>query len=470
LINDIREGLVLVECLRRFEGSNNAAVRVIMKAKILVETHGCQMNVSDSERTLSKLRESGYQVARSVDDADIVIINTCSVRAKAEQKVYSRVGEISLRKHKPLIGVMGCVAQLEGDKVFERSSQVSFVVGTGALNRIPQVINRALEGETKILDVGERSEDEAYETSHSELHSHYIAYVPIIEGCNKFCTYCIVPYSRGREQSRPAGDIIDEVLKLQSEGFSEVQLIGQNVNSYRPSTDRGLEKFGGSTSFSRLLRAVASTGIPRIKFTTSFPRDFQADIVKAIEENENLCNWVHLPVQSGNDRVLKAMRRGYTAADYMLRVESVLTSQRMISLTSDVIVGFPGEGEREFEDTMKLVEQCQFHGLYIFKYSQRKGTPAAKITDNVSSELVTDRFLRLEKLQRSIQNNIYENYRGKSVSVLVEGFSTRSSEDLTGHTTCNKVVNFNGGPDLIGKIVNVRISEAKANSLYGILN
>ena len=437
--------------------------------KILVETYGCQMNVSDSERIISKLRDTGYELVATPDEADVVIINTCSIRSKAEQKVYSRIGEVRESRKKPLVGLMGCVAQLEGGQVFKHAPQVSFVVGTGGIGRISQVLERVLNGEKKVLDTGERAEEEDWNISPLERHSKYVAFIPIIEGCNKFCTYCIVPYSRGREKSRPADEIVKEVLSLKAEGYNEVHLIGQNVNSYRPLTDRGLEMFSGATPFSKLLRAVAATGMPRVKFTTSFPRDFHSDIVDAIEENDNLCNWVHLPVQSGNDRILKSMRRGYKAADFLRRVEPVLNSRRNIALTSDIIVGFPGECDRDFEDTLNLVEQCRFHSLYIFKYSQRNGTPAANLSDSVPEEIKTARFLNLEIRQRSIQNSIFESYVGKTVSVLVEGLSARSADDLTGHTTCNKVVNFRGGSTLAGRIVNVRVSEAKTNSLYGTL-
>jgi len=438
-------------------------------SKILVETYGCQMNVSDSEKIISKLRGSGYDITATPEEADVIIINTCSIRSKAEHKVYSRIGEITQTSKRPLVGLMGCVAQLEGDRIFEHASQVAFVVGTGGISRISQVVERVLNGEKNVLDIEERAEEEDWDISPLERHSKYVAFIPIIEGCNKFCTYCIVPYSRGREKSRPADEIINEVLLLKAQGYKEIQLIGQNVNSYRPLTERGLEQYSGATSFSKLLRAVAATDMPRIKFTTSFPRDFHSDIVAAIEENDNLCNWVHLPVQSGNDRILKSMRRGYKTADYLRRIEPVLNSKRDIALTSDVIVGFPGESYQDFEDTLKLVEQCQFHGLYIFKYSQRNGTPASNLSNDIPEDIKTSRFLNLEILQRNIQKGIYEGYVGKSVSVLVEGLSARSADDLTGHTTCNKVVNFRGSSTLVGSIVNVGISEAKTNSLYGTL-
>ncbi|HEV2706066.1 MAG TPA: tRNA (N6-isopentenyl adenosine(37)-C2)-methylthiotransferase MiaB [Pyrinomonadaceae bacterium] len=441
------------------------------KESVYIETFGCQMNASDTERASSRLREAGYALADSPETADIVLYNTCSVRARAEQKVYTRIGDLrhARAKSEPLIGVMGCVAQLEGEAIFDHAPAVRLVAGTRATDRIPALIERLKKGERRASDLGERLEGESWEVSHVERHSRYVAFLPIIEGCNKFCTYCIVPYSRGRERSRTASEIVREVSRLLEEGFREVHLIGQNVNSYRPRTEAGLEHVAGATPFSRLLRAVAATGMPRIKFTTSFPRDFHPDIVDAIDEHENLCNWVHLPVQSGDDRVLRAMRRGYKTADYLSKVEAIKKARRRIALTSDIIVGFPGETDKEFEGTMRLVEQCQYDSLYIFKYSERKGTPAAKLSDTVSEEVKTERFLALERLQKGIQKKIFEDYVGQVLDVLVEGESSKSVSDMTGHSTCNKVLNFPCGVDLAGQIVKVRVTEAKPNSLYGEL-
>src|SRR5437763_864195 len=390
---------------------------------VYLETFGCQMNVSDSERAASVLRAAGYDLVDSSDAAEVVIINTCSVREKAEQKALRRIRDINRVRpdDAPIIGVMGCVAQLDGETLFESAPSVRVVIGTGATERIPQLLRRAEEGSGRVIDLGERRSEAFDDIAPSERHSRHVAFVPIIEGCNKFCTYCIVPYSRGRERSRPADEIVGEVRKLLAQGVREVQRIGQNVNSYRPKSDVGLEKFSGATPFSKLLRAVASTGIPRIKFTTSFPRDFHADIVKAIDENENLCNWVHLPVQSGNNRILRAMRRGYKVEDYYRHVDSIKNGRRKISLTSDIIVGFPGEPEEEFEDTMKLAERCRFDGLYIFKSSERRGTPAAKLTDTVDESEKTSRFLALEKLQTAIQLKIYNDLIGANLDVLAEG-------------------------------------------------
>lgn len=429
------------------------------------------MNVADSERAATGLRKAGYELATSPESADVVLLNTCSVRERAERKVFTRIGELreTTGSKRPLIGVMGCVAQLEGESIFDQASSVNLVIGTRATDRIPSLIERVNSGENTIIDLGERGEDDSWDVSPIERHSPHVAFVPIIEGCNKFCSFCIVPYSRGREKSRPAAEILDEVRRLQELGYREIHLIGQNVNSYRPRSLERLEAFPGATPFSRLLRAVAATGMPRIKFTTSFPRDFHPDIVAAIEEYSNLCDWVHLPVQSGSDRILQAMRRGHRAAAYREKISAVKSASRRLALTSDVIVGFPGETDSDFADTLQLVRDCEYDGLYIFKYSQRKGTPAAKLADNVSEEKKKERFLTLENLQREIQSRIYQNYVGKNLSVLVERQSTRSEEDMTGHSTCHKVVNFRGACELEGKIVNVMITEAKTNSLYGVL-
>lgn len=426
------------------------------------------MNVADTERATTSLRKAGYDLTTSVEDADVVLLNTCSVRERAERKVFNRISDLRHASRKrPLIGVMGCVAQLEGDGIFDKAPEVDMIIGTRATDRIPAMIERVRGGEAAVIDLEERADGEFWDVSPVERHSPYVAFVPIIEGCNKFCSFCIVPYSRGREKSRSAEEIVAEVKRLRGLGYKEVHLIGQNVNSYRPRSLAGLDQTPGATPFCRLLRAVAETGMERIKFTTSFPRDFHPDIVAAIEEYPNLCDWVHLPVQSGSNRVLKAMRRGHTRDDYLRRVDAIKKSKRRLSLTSDLIVGFPGETEADFQNTMSLVEQCEYDGLYIFKYSKRPATPAARLPDDVPESLKKTRFLELESRQRQIQGNIYESYVGQTVSVLVEGESARSTDDLTGHSTCHKVVNFYGGSTLKGEIAQVRITKAKSNSLYG---
>jgi tRNA-2-methylthio-N6-dimethylallyladenosine synthase len=343
------------------------------------------------------------------------------------------------------------------------------VIGTRATDRIPILIERAREGERRVLDLDERGEQDSWDVSPVERHSPHVAFIPIIEGCNKFCSFCIVPYSRGRERSRPASEIISEANRLQALGYKEIHLIGQNVNSYRPRVEDGLEGFTGATPFCRLLRAVAATGLPRIKFTTSFPRDFHPDIVSAIEENPNLCDWVHLPVQSGSDRILKLMRRGHKRSDYLERIARIKNSSRRLALTSDIIVGFPGETDEDFQQTMTLVQECEYDSLYLFKYSRRAGTPAAEFEDNVPETEKKARFLELEKVQRAAQDKIFQSYVGRTLSALAERQSSRSESDLTGHSTCHKVVNFKGDSSLEGEIVDVVVTEAKTNSLYGVL-
>ena len=426
------------------------------------------MNVSDSERVATKLVSEGYEITADRSAADIVLINTCSVREKAEQKLFTQVGRIRQEYgREPLIGVMGCVAQLEGETLFRRAPLIDFVLGTKAVGRVVEAIESTIESRKKFVDVGERDIDYDWSVAERQRHSKYVAFVPIIEGCNKFCTYCIVPFSRGRERSLRATDIIRQVVTLKGQGVKEVHLIGQNVNSYRPETDTGLEGFKGSTPFSRLLRAVAMTGIERVKFTTSFPRDFKNDIVDAIDEHENLCNWVHLPVQSGSDRVLKAMRRLHTVDSYMKKIDRIRSSPRGIAITTDIIVGFPGETDQDFRRTVELVEYCGYDSAYIFKYSPRPGTPAYEMEDNISEEEKTSRFLELEGVQREIQNRRLQRYIGKTLGILVERESTKSDRDVSGHSTCHKVVNFRGTRDMIGFIKDVRITEVKSNSLYG---
>ena len=452
------------------------------------------MNVSDSERVATNLASKGYEITSDAASADIVLINTCSVREKAEQKLFTQVGRIRQRfGDEPVIGVMGCVAQLEGDTLFKSAPTIDFVIGTKAVGRVDEAIANVINQRTGILpnarvaarhadpafvtqrtsrfaqyiDVGEREIDYEWSVAEGQRSSKYVAFVPIIEGCNKFCTYCIVPFSRGRERSLPAAEIVRQVLTLRREGVREVHLIGQNVNSYRPTTEAGLEGFKGTTPFSRLLRAVAATGVERVKFTTSFPRDFKPDIVEAIEEHENLCNWVHLPVQSGSDSVLKAMRRLHTVDSYIKRIDRIKSSSKDIALTTDIIVGFPGETDADFRKTVELVEYSGYDSAYIFKYSPRPGTPAFEMGDTVSEEEKTARFIELEKIQRDVQRRRLQRYLGCTVSVLAERQSTKSSDDISGHSTCHKVVNFRGSRDMIGTIRDVRITEIKSNSLYG---
>jgi len=440
-----------------------------MGSTVYLETFGCQMNVADSERADVRLRAAGFDLCQSPETADVVIFNTCSVRERAAHKVFTRIGEVRRQRlgREPVVGVMGCVAQLEGKSLFDNSPSVNLIVGTRATDRLPELVNRALDGERRVIDLDERADGENWDVPATARTSKYVAFVPIIEGCNKFCTYCIVPFSRGREKSRTAADIIAEIKELRDHGYREIHLIGQNVNSYRPKTAAGLEECQGATPFSRLLRAVAATGMERIKFATSFPRDFHPDIVAAIDEHENLCEWIHLPVQTGSDRVLRAMRRGHTAGDYLHKISSIKQARRRMAITSDIIVGFPGETEADFRATLRLMEQVEYHALYIFKYSVRPGTPAARLDDDVSGLEKTARFLELEKTQHQLQQKVYESYIGRNLKVLVERPSSKSDQDMSGHSTCHKIVNFSGTSALLGRVVTVRATEAKPNSLYG---
>jgi tRNA-2-methylthio-N6-dimethylallyladenosine synthase len=443
--------------------------------KVYLETFGCQMNDSDTERAATNLRAAGHEMVETDVGADAVIFNTCSIRERAAQKLYTRVGEIVharngwVRPKLPIIGVTGCVAQLEGDSIFKQAGVVNIVAGTRATDRLPELLGRVLSGESRVMDLDERKLDETWDISLTERHSPYIAFVPIVEGCNKFCSYCIVPYSRGRERSRAAGEIRNEVLRLRENGYKEIHLIGQNVNSYRPKDDPVLAAVRGATPFSRLLRVVAETGIERVKFTTSFPRDFHPDIVAAMDEFENLCNWIHLPAQSGSSRILRLMRRGYDRENYLKRIDTINSARRTHAITSDIIVGYPGETEADFAETMSLVEECRFSGLYIFKYSERAGTPSAKNEDDVTKEQKTARYLALERVQRSVQTTIYDGFIGKTLEVLTEGRSAKNPEHLTGHSACHKVINFPAPVTRIGEIVKVTVQQAKPNSLWGTL-
>ncbi len=437
--------------------------------KVYLETFGCQMNVSDSERASTLLEAKGFEMTQNEASADVVLLNTCSVREKAEHKLYTRVGQIQKTyDNKKKVGVMGCVAQLEGETLLKSDRGIDFVLGTKAIGRIDEAIGKVFDPNIrKHIDLKGREADYDWDVSHNQRHSPYVAFVPIIEGCNKFCTYCIVPFSRGREKSLPASEIVRQVLDLRRQGVKEIHLIGQNVNSYRPKTSSGLEKFKGATAFSKLLRAVAATEIERIKFATSFPRDFYPDIVAAINENENLCNWVHLPVQSGSDNVLRAMRRGHTIENYKKRIDTIRSSPRNISLSTDIIVGFPGETDEDFGETVKLFEYCEFDMSYIFKYSIRPGTPAAELVDDVTAEEKKKRFLELSKLQKSNQKRIFENSIGSKMNVLAEKASVKNTEQMSGHSTCHKVVNFVSDDSVLGKVVDVKIVEAKVNTLVG---
>lgn len=450
--------------------------------KLYLETYGCQMNVHDSEKAVFALSGAGYELTEQAEDADLILLNTCMVREKAARKVFSRIGELksarrkqAVKKPLPIFGVMGCVAQAEADRLFERSQDVRLVLGTQALGKLPDLVGQLEQGFPRAIDVRLSKDAEFFELQADARRTDHIAYITITEGCNKFCSFCIVPFTRGRERSRPADSIVEEAKQLAKQGYKEVHLLGQNVNSYglsgrlkSPLVRKEQPLPEDQITFARLLERVAKeSNLPRIKFTTSYPRDFEADIVSVIEANENLCEWVHLPVQSGSDRVLRVMRRGYTRRDYLEKIALLRNSKLDFSITGDMIVGFPGETEEDFQETLSLVAEVEYDGLYIFKYSPRPKTPAATYTDSVSEEVKTDRFLRLQELQQRVQKQRYSRYLGKTVEVLVEGRSARSDADFTGHSRCNKVVNFPADKHQLGDLVQVKIMAATQNSLCG---
>ncbi len=452
-----------------------------MGKKVYLETYGCQMNVHDSEKAIRSLSALGYSQVSEAREADLVLLNTCMVREKAARKVFARINEIkkSIKRAgsgAPVFGVMGCVAQAEAERLFERSRDIKMVMGTQAIPRLPALVERLEKGFDRVIDVRLSKDAEFVEIEATERRTAHIAYITITEGCNKFCSFCIVPFTRGRERSRPADRIVAEAKALGREGYQEVHLLGQNVNSYglsgryhgNPSAVEG----DAEITFAALLdRVAAESGVPRIKYTTSHPRDFDDEIVRVMDAHENLCEWIHLPAQAGSDRVLRMMRRGYARREYMDKIAAIRRAEKDISITGDMIVGFPGETDDDFNETMSLVAEVEYDGLYIFKYSPRPMTPAAAYADSVPDEVKTERFLRLQELQDRIQRRRYERYLGRTVEVLVEGISSRSTSDYTGHTRCNKVVNFpiagSGDSQALGKLVAVKIIEVKSHSLYG---
>jgi tRNA-2-methylthio-N6-dimethylallyladenosine synthase len=457
-----------------------------MGKKVYLETYGCQMNVHDSEKATRALSDLGYSQTHEAGAADLILLNTCMVREKAARKVFARINEIkgAIRKGRaktateggmPVFGVMGCVAQAEADRLFERSQDIKMVMGTQAISRLPALMERLEKGFDRVIDVRLSKEADFFELEASSRQTRHIAYITITEGCNKFCSFCIVPFTRGRERSRPADRIVDEARALGVQGYLEVQLLGQNVNSYGLSGryhgnmgNPASAEDGDEITFAKLLdRVAAESGVPRIKYTTSYPRDFDEEIVRVMDARENLCEWIHLPAQAGSDRVLRAMRRGYTRWEYIEKIEVIKGARKEIAVTGDMIVGFPGETDDDFNETMSLVAEVEYDGLYIFKYSPRPRTPAAAYADSIPEEVKTERFLRLQELQDRIQRRRYERYLGRTVEVLVEGMSSRSPSDYTGHTRCNKVVNFPIAAEALGKLVNVNITGVKSHSLYG---
>src|SRR5438105_12848575 len=365
--------------------------------KFYLETFGCQMNVHDSEKVIGTLISEGYRQVQTVEEADLVLYNTCSIRDKAEQKVFHRLADYKkYQKQGKVFGVLGCVAQQEGEGIFERAPHVSMVCGSASYRNLPQMLVQIDAGNRRVTGLDDRQTDECFETEFTSRTNPYRGYITIIEGCDKFCAYCVVPFTRGKERSRTSDSVLAEARQMADLGYTEIQLLGQNVNSYHDPA--------GKRTFAELLAAVSEVpGIKRVRFTTSHPRDFGKDIVQAIESVPTLCNHVHLPVQSGSTRILDAMQRLYNRDQYPERIAWMKSAKREISITTDVIVGFPGETETEFQETLSLLDDVEYDGIFGFKYSPRPNTPALKLEDPIPDAEKARRLAALQEKQRDIQ-------------------------------------------------------------------
>ena len=428
-----------------------------------LETFGCQMNAHDSEKVVGTLLQQGYRQVPSVEEAGLVLYNTCSIRDKAEQKVFNRLADYKkFRAQGKQFGVLGCVAQQEGEKIFERAPYVSLVCGSASYRNLPQMLVQLETGQSRVTGLDDRATDKCFETEYTARTNPYRGYITIIEGCDKFCAYCVVPYTRGKERSRTSSSVLEEARQLVDLGYTEIQLLGQNVNSYRDPD--------GKKSFAELLEAVASVaGIRRVRFTTSHPRDFGRDIVDVIDSVPTLCDHVHLPVQSGSSRVLEAMQRLYTRDQYLERIGWIQAARRDISLTSDLIVGFPGETEREFEETLSLMDMVEYDSVFTFKYSPRPNTPALLLEDAIPDAEKARRLAVLNDKQKVIGARRNQRHVGQVLEVMVEGKNPARGQWI-GRTSQIKVMNFTvpGGVELeTGSYVPVRVTGSFPNSLVG---
>ena len=433
-----------------------------MAKRYYIETMGCQMNEYDSVHLSRILEDSGYVGSRVPEDADIVLVNTCSVRAKAEQKALSRLGRlVALKRKHPglLVAVAGCVAQQRGSDLFQRFPGLDIVLGPREIGRFKEVLASIEKGGTRVAFTDLKCSPKAFLGRLDYFRNSVKAYVTIMEGCNNFCSYCIVPYVRGREVSRSAQEILEESRSLVLQGVKEITLLGQNVNSYAC----------GAVRFPELLRAMNTLkGLYRVRFTTSHPKDLSGELIQCFSDLEKLCPHIHLPFQAGSDRILKAMKRGYTRDQYMELIRRLRAARPDIAVTSDVMVGFPGESDEDFEMTLDLMEKTEFDNLFSFQYSDREGTPAARMRNKVPEDVKLARLTRLQAVQRDITLKKNKDLQGRIVQVLVEGTS-KKGEQMTGRTTTNKIVNFKCNSDLIGKLVNVKIQRFSFNSLWGEL-
>ncbi len=429
-----------------------------------IETFGCQMNFHDSEKVVGSLISQGYRQVQTEEDADLIFYNTCSIRDKAEQKVFHRLADFKKLKAKgKQFGVLGCVAQQEGEKIFERAPHVSLVAGSASYRNLPEMLLQIETGATRVTGLDDRETDQTFETEFTARTNPHRGYITIIEGCDKFCAYCVVPYTRGKERSRTSHSVLAEARRMANAGYTDIQLLGQNVNSYRDPA--------GKRSFAELLAAVGELpGIRRVRFTTSHPRDFTKDIIDAIDAVRTLCDHVHLPVQSGSSRVLQSMFREYTREQYLERIGWMKSARnREISITTDVIVGFPGETEEEFRETLTLLTDVGYDGVFSFKYSPRPNTPALQYADSIPDAEKSRRLQILQEHQREIQRTGYRRHVGCVLEVMVEGRNTARGQ-MIGRTSQNKTLNFIVGdkPEpRVGDYANVLVTQAFPNSLLG---
>jgi tRNA-2-methylthio-N6-dimethylallyladenosine synthase len=427
-----------------------------------LETFGCQMNAHDSEKVIGTLVSEGYQQVQTVEEAGLVLYNTCSIRDKAEQKVFNRLNDYKkLQKQGKKFGVLGCVAQQEGKKIFERAPYVSLVCGSASYRNLPEMLVQ-IEAGKRATGLDDRETDECFETEFTARTNPHRGYITIIEGCDKFCAYCVVPFTRGKERSRSSDSVLAEARQMADLGYTEIQLLGQNVNSYKDPA--------GKKSFAELLAAVGETpGIRRVRFTTSHPRDFGRDIIEAIDAVPTLCDHVHLPVQSGSNDVLEAMQRLYTREQYLERIMWMKAARREISITSDMIVGFPGETESDFEATLALLDEVGYDSVFGFKYSPRPNTPSLKLDDAIPDEEKVRRLSVLNEKQREIQKKHNQRHLGQILEVMVEGKNAARGQWI-GRTSQNKVFNFTapeGKTPEIGSYTSVLATICLPNSLVG---
>ncbi|BCX88372.1 tRNA-2-methylthio-N6-dimethylallyladenosine synthase [Methylomarinovum tepidoasis] len=439
-----------------------------MAQKLYIQTYGCQMNEYDSAKIRDVLAAShGLELTDDPGEADVLLLNTCSVREKAQEKVFSQLGRWKpLKRKRPgvVIGVGGCVASQEGEEVQRRAPYVDIVFGPQTLHRLPELLEQARNERRPVMDIS-FPEIEKFDSLPQPRAEGPKAYVSVMEGCSKYCTYCVVPYTRGPEVSRPLADVVAEVKALARQGVREVNLLGQNVNAYRGATADGDE-----ADLALLLFEIAAIdGIERIRFTTSHPAEFDDNLIEAFAAIPQLVDHLHLPVQAGSDRILAAMKRGYTRRDYERRIAKLREVRPNLSLSSDFIVGFPGETEEDFEQTLDLIETVGFDHSYSFIYSPRPGTPAAERADDVPLEVKKRRLARLQVLIQRQVRAISERMVGSRQRILVEGASRKNPRELCGRTENNRVVNFIGPPQLIGRFAEVAITEALPNSLRGRL-